>query len=128
MKQALFVAAVVAAFALPSLAAEPAAVANANLGSDISVAFVDGPTGFKYVWRPNLGWQFVGQNPEGSVNPAPTSSPDGFAAGAPLAEFIDATTGFHFVWRHQAGWEFVGVVDSRQGELSPLASIAGDAR
>lgn len=124
MKQHLFVAAIVAALALPSLAVEPAAAANANVGGDLSVRFVDGPTGFNYVWLPNQGWKFVGQNPTAVA----AVSPEGYAAGAPLAEFIDTTTGFHFVWRNGAGWEFAGKVASREGELTQLASAAGEAR
>lgn len=128
MKQHLFVAAIVAALALPSHAVEPAAAANASVGGEVSVRFVDGPTGFNYVWLPNQGWKFVGQNPAAAAALTTAASPEGYAAGAPLAEFIDTATGFHFVWRNGAGWEFAGKVAGREGELSQLASLEGQAR
>lgn len=128
MKQPLFVAAILAALATPCFAAEPAAVVGANPGGDVAVRFVDGPTGFNYVWLPDQGWKFVGRNPEAAAAAAPAASPEGYSAGAPLAEFVDATTGFRFVWRHGAGWEFAGKVAGREGDLAQLASLAGGAR
>lgn len=107
MKQHLLIAAIIGAIAMPSHAAQPATAAKAGPGEGVGVSFVDGPTGFGYVWRPDAGWKFVGQNGEGHTKAA-SSSPEGFADGAALAEFIDATTGFRFVWQHGAGWKFAG--------------------
>ena len=126
MKPSLFV--LVAAFAVPGLAAaEAAAAVSAKPASAIEVRFVDAPTGFNYVWQQDQGWKFAGRSPAGA-RPAPVSSAEGYAAGTPLAEFIDATTGFRFVWRQGSGWEFAGKLASRDGEAAQFASLAGDAR
>lgn len=133
MKQHILVAAIVGAIALPAHAAQPATAENADVSGDATVTFSDGPTGFNFVWGPDTGWKFVGQNRGanangGLVKTALASSKESFQEGAPLAEFVDASTGFRFVYRYGIGWQFDGPAGSPRGELQRIATLAGNLR
>lgn len=115
MKKMILVAAILAATSVNGQAADlPVATNNAGEPADVLATFDDYPTGFRFVWQRNAGWQFAGQasavNPQktAATNGALTASGEEYPAGTPLAEFVDQPTGFRFVWLADTGWKFVG--------------------
>jgi hypothetical protein len=116
MKKLILVAAILAAAAANAQAANRQdALDDAEATGEVLATFDDRPTGMRFVWRRNMGWQFAGQSaavglPQktAALDQAPGSSGDGFPVGAPLVDFVDQPTGMHFVWQHEQGWRFVG--------------------
>lgn len=130
MKKSILAALLVSATVLSAPAAQLAAADNASLAT-----FIDGPTGYKFVWRRDSGWEFVGRSEDGGVEPASLAGKAAWASpgkelqeGAPLAEFVDGPTGFRFVWLHGSGWKFAGVSPVVRGASKQASTGARDIR
>lgn len=116
MKKVILVAAILAAAASNAQAANhQGALDDAEAPGEVLATFDDRPTGMRFVWRRNMGWQFAGQPPQADLPQktvdlvqAPGSFGDVLPAGTPLADFVDQPTGMRFVWWHEQGWQFVG--------------------
>lgn len=125
MKKMMLVAAILAAVSFNGQAANRlAATSDAGESGEVLATFDDQPTGFRFVWQRNTGWQFAGPTPAAVIpqkmaaaNGGLNASGEGYPAGTPLAEFVDQPTGFHFVWLQDQGWKFVGQ-DSAQALAS----------
>lgn len=108
MKKMILVTAILAATSFNGQAADfPGATNNADEPGEVLATFNDRPSGFRFVWQRNTGWQFAGQTPV-AANGVLHATDEGYPAGAALAEFVDQPTGFRYVWLPEAGWKFVG--------------------
>jgi len=125
MKKMMLVAAILAAVSFNGQAANRlAATGDAGESGEVLATVDDQPTGFRFVWQRNTGWQFAGQTPAAGIpqkmaaaNGGLNATGEGYPAGTPLAEFVDQPTGFRFVWLQDQGWKFVGQ-DSAQALAS----------